>query len=164
MNYKYIEQLLERYWECQTTLEEEAILRAFFTQNDIPASLLPYRNLFLTEAGMSEEHLGEAFDRRIMSLLEAGNTQRNVQLRPISMGQRLRPFYRAAAIVAIVLTIGMAAQQGFETREHAEDNAPCILSATAGEDTLELFTDMTEEQQTTVLATSQTDSLRAIAP
>ena len=25
MDYKYIEQLLERYWECQTTLEEEAI-------------------------------------------------------------------------------------------------------------------------------------------
>ena len=164
MNYQYIEQLLERYWECQTTLEEEAILRAFFTQDDIPASLLPYRDLFLAEANMSEEHLGEAFDRRIMSLLETGDTQRNVQLRPLSMRQRLRPFYRAAAIVAIVLTIGMAAQQGFETREHTEDSVPRLSVATAGEDTLELFTDMTEEQQTTVLAPSQTDSLRAIAP
>ena len=34
MDYKYIEQLLERYWEGETTLQEEAILRAFFSQED----------------------------------------------------------------------------------------------------------------------------------
>ena len=33
MNYQYIEQLLERYWDCQTTLEEEQILRSFFKQD-----------------------------------------------------------------------------------------------------------------------------------
>ena len=27
MDYKYIEQLLERYWEGETTLQEESILR-----------------------------------------------------------------------------------------------------------------------------------------
>ncbi|MBQ4446467.1 MAG: pyruvate ferredoxin oxidoreductase, partial [Prevotella sp.] len=32
MDYKYIEQLLERYWQGMTTLEEERILRAFFSQ------------------------------------------------------------------------------------------------------------------------------------
>ena len=32
MDYKYIEQLLERYWKCETTLEEEEILRMFFSQ------------------------------------------------------------------------------------------------------------------------------------
>ena len=30
MDYKYIEQLLERYWNCETSLEEEQILRSFF--------------------------------------------------------------------------------------------------------------------------------------
>ena len=29
MDYKYIEQLLERYWACDTSVEEEQILRAF---------------------------------------------------------------------------------------------------------------------------------------
>ena len=50
MDYKYIEQLLERYWECQTTLEEEAILRAFFAQDNVPVQLLPYRQLFMAQS------------------------------------------------------------------------------------------------------------------
>ena len=33
MDYKYIEQLLERYWQCETTPEEENVLRAFFAQD-----------------------------------------------------------------------------------------------------------------------------------
>ena len=31
MDYKYITQLLERYWEGTTSLEEEQILKAFFS-------------------------------------------------------------------------------------------------------------------------------------
>ena len=31
MDYKYINQLLDRYWKCETSLEEEEILRAFFS-------------------------------------------------------------------------------------------------------------------------------------
>ena len=70
MNYKYIEQVLERYWECQTTFEEEAILRSFFAQTDIPASLLPYRSLFMAEEDMAREHLDEDFEQRVMKTLE----------------------------------------------------------------------------------------------
>ena len=46
MDYKYITQLLERYWECRTSLEEENILKAFFSQKDVPAELLRYKALF----------------------------------------------------------------------------------------------------------------------
>ena len=44
MDYKYIEQLLERYWKCETSLEEEQILRTFFRQEEIPA---PFESLVL---------------------------------------------------------------------------------------------------------------------
>ena len=46
MDYKYIEQLLERYWKAETSIEEEDILRAFFSQQDIPAALKQYQPLF----------------------------------------------------------------------------------------------------------------------
>ena len=39
MDYRYIEQLMERYWEGETTLQEESILRTFFSQPDIPENL-----------------------------------------------------------------------------------------------------------------------------
>ena len=65
MDYKYIEQLLERYWEGETTLQEEAILRAFFSQEDVPAGLMKYKSLF--DCGLQEETLDDDFDARILS-------------------------------------------------------------------------------------------------
>ncbi len=46
MDYKYINQLLDRYWKAETSLEEEEILRAFFSQDELPAELKPYQALF----------------------------------------------------------------------------------------------------------------------
>ena len=170
MDYKYIEQLLERYWECQTTLEEEAILRAFFAQADIPARLLPYRDLFATEVEMAQEHLSEEFDLRITKLIEE-NTLNEVQERThivrLTPYQRMRPLWRAAAVVAIVLTIGMAAQQGFEGNEGSDSTyTPQLANGSSESDTLQLFTDMPEARQQTeaTLATTLSDTLKTINP
>jgi hypothetical protein len=111
MDYKYINQLLERYWECQTTLEEEAILRAFFSQEDIPASLLPYRNLFVYELTETKEDvLDDAFDARMYSLIGKAEP---VKARRISLTQRMRPLFRAVAVVAVILTLANAIQMSF---------------------------------------------------
>lgn len=116
MDYKYIEQLLERYWECQTTLEEEDILRTFFSQKDVPASLLKYRELFAYEQSEPQaDTLGEDFDRRITAIVDEPLP---VRARTISLTQRLKPLFKAVAIVAIVLTLGNAAQVPFATDEH----------------------------------------------
>lgn len=66
MDYKYIEQLLERYWRCETSLQEEEILRMFFSQEDIPVALVPYRSLFVYEQNEKEmDVLGDDFDQRV---------------------------------------------------------------------------------------------------
>jgi len=124
MDYKYIEQLLERYWECQTTLEEEAILRTFFRQENVPASLLPYRQLFIEEDKMANEHLSEDFANRMLSLVDeeasllGGRMEGSFcKARRVTFMRRLRPFYRAAGLVAILLTIGNAAYQSFSDEE-----------------------------------------------
>lgn len=106
MDYKYIEQLLERYFQCETTLKEEEILRTFFTQEDVPVWLMKYQTLFSYEA-QQEEPLSEQFDERILSLIEQGEP---VKARVLTMTQRLKPLFKAAAVVAIVLTLGNAAQ------------------------------------------------------
>ena len=106
MDYKYIQQLLERYWMCETTLEEEEILRTFFSQKDVPAGLLRYKDLFAYEqAEVRNDVLPEGFDERVLSMIKEPLP---VKARTITMPQRLMPLFKAAAVVAIVLTIGNA--------------------------------------------------------
>lgn len=112
MDYKYIEQLLERYWECQTTLEEEAILRTFFAQDNVPVELLQYRQLFLAQSQETQSiKLDNSFDERIMQIIE---NEQPVKARTITLSQRMRPFFRAAAVVAVIVTLGTAAQKAME--------------------------------------------------
>lgn len=114
MDYKYIEQLLDRYWNCETSLEEEHILRAFFAQKDVPVRLLPYRELFVAQQLQAEEHLDADFDQRILALTEGEQEkteQNKVAAKRITRTYRLTPFFQAAASVAVVLCIGMAVQQ-----------------------------------------------------
>ena len=106
MDYKYIEQLLERYFQCETTLKEEEVLRAFFTQEDVPVWLAKYKTLFDYEA-LREEPLGDDFDDHILEMIEQ---QEPVKARVLTLTQRLMPLFMAAAVVAIVLTLGNAAQ------------------------------------------------------
>ena len=108
MDYKYIEQLLERYWRCETSLQEEEILRAFFSQEDIPAALLPYRDLFTYGQREKEESvLGSDFDQRVLGIIEKDEP---VKARVITMRHRLMPLFKAAAVVAIILTLGDASR------------------------------------------------------
>lgn len=110
MDYKYIEQLLERYWQCETTLEEEAILRTFFSQTEIPQQLRPYKNLFVIEKALQEARLDDGFDAKVLSRVQEAGT---VKAHKITLTARLKPLYKAAASVAIILTLGNAAQTSF---------------------------------------------------
>ncbi|MGN1260584.1 MAG: hypothetical protein ACI4UC_05720, partial [Alloprevotella sp.] len=67
MEYSSIEQLLERYWQCETSLEEEARLRAFFNGDNVPRHLLRYKELFVYQHLQQEEHLGDDFDARVLA-------------------------------------------------------------------------------------------------
>lgn len=112
MDYKYIEQLLERYFKCETTLEEENILRAFFSQKDVPASLAQWQPLFAYEQQeVSDDVLGDDFDEKVMAQI---NSRTTVKARVIPMSRRLMPLFRAAAVVAIFLTLGNAMQVMFQ--------------------------------------------------
>ena len=104
MDYKYIEQLLERYWQGETTLQEETILKTFFSQPDIPENLRKYSALFTYEAEKAEG-LGDDFDARMLEM-----TGEAPKAKTVTLTSRLMPLFKAAAIVAIVLTLGNAAQ------------------------------------------------------
>lgn len=111
MDYKYIRQLLDRYFQGETSLEEEEILRAFFSQTDVPEELGRYRDLFVYEVSEREQTVLDGdFDERLLSKI---NEARPVKARVVTLRQRLAPLFKAAAVVAIFLTLGNAAQVAF---------------------------------------------------
>lgn len=136
MDSKHIEQLLERYWQCETSLQEEAELRTFFAGEDIPEHLLRYRDLFIYQQLQQDEHLGEDFDKRILALTEEVPV---VKARRISLTRRFMPLFKAAAALALVLTMGNIMQHSFfyDVQEVAaadtigqQINAPSVAQST----------------------------------
>lgn len=109
MDYKYIEQLLEQFWQCETSLEEEQILRTFFQQKEIPAHLLPYKYLFVYEQNTKEVKLSDDFDAKILARIE----KPVVAARQVPFAYRLRPLFKAVAVIAVILSLGKAAQHSF---------------------------------------------------
>ena len=121
MDYKYIKQLLDRYWKCETFLEEEEILRAFFSQKNIPSDMIEYRDLFVfaQQEYNNNNFLGDDFDEKILAIIEEPAP---VKARPITITQRLMPLFKAAAIVAIILTLGNAMQVPFNSMSTVHEN------------------------------------------
>ena len=96
----------------------------FFSQEDIPAALLPYRDLFVYEQNEKEmEKLGDDFDQRILGMIQEDEP---VKARVITMRHRLMPLFKAAAVVAILLTLGNAMQAAF-----SDDDVRQVTSSAA---------------------------------
>ena len=151
MDYKYIEQLLERYWACETSLKEEQILRTFFQQEDVPAHLMAYKAVFDVQQEQAEASLGEDFDARMLQMVDEQST---VNSQPLTgWRRRLRPLYQAAGLVALILTI--AAQQSFDGSEKTEQTQ--YAEADSMESPVQELAPLPEQQA--ALAAEQLDSL-----
>lgn len=106
MDFKYIEQLLQRYFDGVTTSEEEHILHAFFRQSQMPSHLRQWQPLFRAEDQLSHAHLDEHFDERLLERVG----ERHVKAQRIPLRQRLQPLFTAAAFVAFAVVIGTAVE------------------------------------------------------
>ena len=119
MDYKYIEQLVDRYFEGETTLQEEQILKAFYAQGaqtEMPEELRRYAGLF--DVLGERPTLGSDFDERMIQMIGEQQPQpattTQVKARTIRLADRLRPLFGAAAVVAIMLTLAGAISQSFK--------------------------------------------------
>lgn len=109
MDYKDIEKLLERYWQCETSVKEEAKLRHFFTKEEVPAHLVRYKKLFVYQQDQQKVRLDKSFDARLLALVETPVVKAKV----LTMRGRFVPLFKAAAAVFLILTLGNVAQHSF---------------------------------------------------
>ena len=130
MDYKYIEQLLERYWKCETSMEEEQILKAFFRQKSVPAELEKYKVLFSEALYDTDDSLSDDFDEKVLSLIRETDGHEDVEDsyekgRKVGMTviRTLMPLIRACAIVAVVIVVGALAQMSVGNGDDSSDGS-----------------------------------------
>jgi hypothetical protein len=93
MNHEAIQQLLDRYFEGETTLQEEAQLRDYFRRDDVPDTLRPYRPLFRFFEAERQHKPDDAFEDRLLQQLEQ---------RPRLRVHRLRVWVASAAAAFVI--------------------------------------------------------------
>ncbi|MCB0572451.1 MAG: hypothetical protein KDC66_21935 [Phaeodactylibacter sp.] len=103
MGHEWVEQLLERYFEGESSLTEEQQLREYFQRTDVPEQLRPYQPLFQYFAEeQAQNALGNDFDEKLLGQLQE-SAPRLTAIRRIGLrGWALR----AAAIVLLGLGLG----------------------------------------------------------
>jgi hypothetical protein len=78
---------------------------------------MAYKAVFDVQREQTAPALNEDFDVRMLQMVE-GETVKALPLQGgLRRGSFFRPLYQAAGLVALILTIGMAAQRSFEEVE-----------------------------------------------
>jgi len=115
MDYKTIKALLEKYWEGQTSLTEEQMLKEYFQQKELPAEWQSYAPLFQMLHAEKKQGTSAEFDKKWIAQLDSKSES--------SASAKIRPMYRWAASVAAVLLflpLGLYLFQNFSNQNNGK--------------------------------------------
>ncbi|HNP19399.1 MAG TPA: hypothetical protein PKL31_13260 [Fulvivirga sp.] len=116
MDSSRIDKLLEKYWEGETSLEEEKELKDYFASGEVEArfnSVAPLFNYYKEEANVG---LDTFFDERMIAKLEKTETKRKVQ-KPGRMVELFSNIAKVAAVGLIVIVAGYFIRQEMKKDE-----------------------------------------------
>lgn len=101
MEINKIEELLARYYEGQTTLEEEETLRGYFSGSEVPGYLQPDKDLFLGIANeKSQEVLSPEFELDILKAIQESEIKEKYSRKSIS-----RQLYWISGVAASLILL-----------------------------------------------------------
>lgn len=98
MDLNRVEILLERYWNCVSTVEEENELKTLFNSTDVPDELKDSATLFKYFTQQRQATLNEKFNEDIIEKIKL---QKSPTIR--KMNSRFRNYMRVAAAVLVIL-------------------------------------------------------------
>ena len=97
MDYKTIHQLLDKYWEGETSLNEEKVLKTYFNEEEVAADLQQFAPLFQYLDTVEMPALDDRFDQKLISKLE----EKKIEVRSPRM---IHWLMRAAAVLLLIST------------------------------------------------------------
>lgn len=115
MTIEQVQSLLSRFYEGQTTPEEERLLAAYLRREDVPEELQEDKQLFLMLAQISDQEMPADIAEEITAFVNnLGQTEKKPVLPEVKQRKGIiyrlktppKMFYRVAATVAILLAIG----------------------------------------------------------
>jgi hypothetical protein len=111
MDYSEIKILLEKYWNCETTLEEESLLQEYLSGSDITEDLKEFAPLFQYYKSQRKVKISEGFEEKVINEIESKEKK----------GKRkyLHIYYKAAAAVILILFFVTIQQRFIAVREKA---------------------------------------------
>ncbi|HUI33068.1 MAG TPA: hypothetical protein VLY84_05570 [Dysgonamonadaceae bacterium] len=101
MEREQIDKLLGKYWNCETSLEEEQLLQQFFSENVVPDNYKNVAPLFLYTHNEQKEKLSDSFDEKLNQKIE----ERQKKYITIKL---FAPALKIAAMVAFILALSFS--------------------------------------------------------
>jgi len=105
MNTKEIEELLERYYEGETSLEEEKLLREFFSVDEVPEKLRQHQPLFRYFIDEASQSIGnEEQEKVLMRRISLFENQVSVSgIQPVQK----RMYYLSGIAAGLLILFGL---------------------------------------------------------
>jgi len=98
MDSKRLDELIEKYWQCQTSLEEEQELCGYFTNNQVADESLPAAVLFRYFENQKKQGLRKEIDQALIGKIRQASAMRTGKLRTLAAYS-----LRIAAGIAVLL-------------------------------------------------------------
>lgn len=113
MDSKQVEELLKKYWECETSLEEEQQLRDYFCREDVPEQWKETARMFHYFETQKQKSVNKQFEETIIHKIKNPAQGKVMSLVQISL--------RIAAGVAVLLAAIFFVRQ--EIRDDSQEMA-----------------------------------------
>ena len=100
MEYKNIKELMEKYWDGETDLQEESTLKTYFAGADVHPSLEQFRALFSYYKVSREDNFLDSIDTAVLEHIQGKAVPKEAKVRSLT-----RVLSIAAAILVLIGTV-----------------------------------------------------------
>ena len=111
MDYRNIKALLEKYWNCETSLEEEKQLRMYFNNSEVHNDFKEFAPLFQYFKSQKDIRISDNFEKKIVKQIKSRKKAGRQHF--------LNIYYKVAAAVILILFIVIIHQRFIAVREKA---------------------------------------------